>query len=87
MIDDAIRAKLSSFPADIAVALTELLCAIESLKSERDKLRVELAAAQRRIPATFDNGICLVCGVAHKDTGMPCPSLRVTATASAGSET
>lgn len=25
-------------------------------------------------PATFDNGICLVCGTAHKDTGMPCPS-------------
>ena len=81
MIDDAMRKKLATFPADIAVAFTELLCAIETLKAERDRLRTEVASLRRQIPATFDNGICLVCGVAHKDTGMPCPKLTVTASA------
>lgn len=81
MIDDAIRRKLAAFPADIAVAFTELLCAIETLKRERDALRIEVTSLRRQVPATFDNGICLVCGVAHRDTGMPCPALRVTSSA------
>lgn len=48
MMTDEMRDKLAKFPPEVAVALTELLCMIENIRAENDRLKAELLELKLR---------------------------------------